>query len=194
MSAEVQDWWDRAVRALETARMLIDEDADAASSRAYYAAFYAVSALFANEKRSFRKHTELEAAVHRDLVKPGKWSVELGAAFSFGKPPAYGDYGGASHVVAEEAQEAFEKAKAILEAVHGGASVAGDVGAASTENVFVDESPWDERPQGVLSEGSSSTRDLSQGYEVCRRRKRFWRPSRNLIQSRLETDVTRRSG
>lgn len=67
MSAEVQDWWDRAVRALETARMLIDEDADAASSRAYYAAFYAVSALFANEKRSFRKHTELEAAVHRDL-------------------------------------------------------------------------------------------------------------------------------
>ena len=42
------------------------------------------------------------------------------------------------------------------------------VGAASTENVFVDESPWDERPQGVLSEGSSSTRDLSQGYEVCR--------------------------
>ena len=68
MSAEVQDWWDRAVRALETARMLIDEDADAASSRAYYAAFYAVSALFANEKRSFRKHTELEAAVHRDLA------------------------------------------------------------------------------------------------------------------------------
>ncbi len=118
MSVEVQDWWDRGVRALETARMLIDEDADAASSRAYYAAFYAVSALFANEKRSFRKHTELEAAVHRDLVKAGKWSVELGAAFSFLASLRHtGDYGGASHVVAEEAQEAFEKAKAILAAV-----------------------------------------------------------------------------
>ena len=118
MSAEVRDWWGRAVRALETARMLTGEDADAASSRAYYAAFYAVSALFANEERSFRKHTELEAAVHRDLVKPGKWSVELGAAFSFLASLRHtGDYGGASHVVPEEAQEAFEKAKAILEAV-----------------------------------------------------------------------------
>ena len=118
MSAEVRDWWDRALRALETARMLTDEDADAASSRAYYAAFDAVSALFAKEKRSFRKHTELEAAVHRDLVKPGKWPVELGAAFSFLASLRHtGDYGGASHVLPEEAEDAVEKANAILKAV-----------------------------------------------------------------------------
>ena len=41
--------------------------------------------------------------------------MELGAAFSFLASLRHtGDYGGASHVVAEEAQEAFEKAKAIL--------------------------------------------------------------------------------
>lgn len=103
-------------------------------------------------------------------MKPGKWSVELGAAFSFLASLRHtGDYGGASHVVAEEAPGSLREG----ESDSGGRpeissrvvwkltspDVAGEpfsVGAASTENVFVDESPWDERPQGVLSEGSSS--------------------------------------
>ena len=71
MNAEVRDWWDRAVRALETAD-----------------------------------------------VGRRKWSVELGAAFSFlASLRRTADYGGASHVVPEEAHEAVEKAKAILEVV-----------------------------------------------------------------------------
>jgi uncharacterized protein (UPF0332 family) len=60
--------WERARRALATARRDLPADPDAAASRAYYAAFYAVSALFAAEGKSFRKHSAVETAVHRDLV------------------------------------------------------------------------------------------------------------------------------
>jgi uncharacterized protein (UPF0332 family) len=77
VSPEALDYWARAAQALQTAESLIDRDPDASSSRAYYAAFYAVSALFALEQVSHTKHTAVERAVHRDLVKPGRWSVEL---------------------------------------------------------------------------------------------------------------------
>ena len=56
---------------------------DAAASRAYYAAFYAVSALFALEECDFAKHSQVRAAVHRDLVKSGRWPTERGEDYSF---------------------------------------------------------------------------------------------------------------
>ena len=67
MSPEVLDYWARALQALRTAEELVDRDPDASSSRAYYAAFYAVSALLAFEQVSHSKHTAIERAVHRDL-------------------------------------------------------------------------------------------------------------------------------
>ena len=66
--------WDRARDALRDAHLLLSNGGfDGAASRAYYAAFHAVTALFALEGRIFAKHSALEAAVHRDLVKPGRW-------------------------------------------------------------------------------------------------------------------------
>jgi uncharacterized protein len=118
MSPEVLDYWARAVQALRTAEALVDRDPDASSSRAYYAAFYAVSALLAFEQRSLSKHTAVERAVHRDLVKPGIWSVEQGAAFSWLANLRYtADYGGGEHVQSEDARLAVEKARLILQAV-----------------------------------------------------------------------------
>ena len=96
----------------------MDRDPDASSSRAYYAAFYAVSALLAFEQRSFSKHTAIERAVHRDLVKARIWSVEQGAAFSWLANLRYtADYGGGEHVQSEDAELAVEKARLILQAV-----------------------------------------------------------------------------
>ena len=66
--------WDRAKVALKVSRHCLSVSPDAAASRAYYAAFYAVSALLALGGRTFKKHSALEAAVHRDLVKPGLFS------------------------------------------------------------------------------------------------------------------------
>jgi uncharacterized protein (UPF0332 family) len=118
VSPEVEDLWSRALRALQTAELLAEEDPDASASRSYYAAFYAVSALFAFNQLTFSKHTGLERAVHRDLVKTGLWSVEVGAAFSWlATLRSTGDYGGEEHVQPAEACSAAEKARLVLQAV-----------------------------------------------------------------------------
>jgi uncharacterized protein (UPF0332 family) len=76
--------WDRAIDALRDAEILLANGGfDGAVSRAYYAAFHAVTALFALEGRVFIKHAAVQAAVHRDLVKAGRWPADLGRAFSF---------------------------------------------------------------------------------------------------------------
>lgn len=71
MNARAVDLWERAKKALLVARTALPLDPDSAASRAYYAAFYAMSARFALEGKSFRKHSGVEAAVHRELVKTG---------------------------------------------------------------------------------------------------------------------------
>lgn len=118
MNPEALEFWKRALQALQTAEELVDRDPDASSSRAYYAAFFAVSALLILEGQGFVKHTAIERAVHRDLVKTGRWPVEAGAAFSWLATLRYtADYGGTDHVQPSEAKEAVEKAKSILQAV-----------------------------------------------------------------------------
>jgi len=114
----VANLWHRASQALDTARRVSAYDPDAAASRAYYAAFHAVSALFALEGREFKKHSALEAAVHRDLVKAGRWPQELGTDYHFlYRLRTIGDYGGAEHVSGDDAQQAIGKAERLLEAV-----------------------------------------------------------------------------
>ena len=118
MNQDARDLWTRTVRSHKTATKLVSEDPDAAASRAYYAAFYAVSALFALQGKTFTKHRAVEAAVHRDLVKPGTWPEDLGEAFSWlVRLRRTGDYGGGIHVSPDEAQEAVDKARRILQAV-----------------------------------------------------------------------------
>lgn len=111
--------WDRARAALATAQRERDLDYDAAASRACYAAFHAVSALFLPEGRTFRRHTALEAAVHRDLVAAGRWPRELGADFSrLQRLRTTGDYGGDARVEAADVAAAIAAAERILAAVH----------------------------------------------------------------------------
>ena len=118
MNAEASDFWSRAIQALRTAKNLVRTDPDASASRAYYAAFYAVSALFALQGKTFSKHSALRAAIHRDLIKAGCWSVERGEDYSLLlKLRDTGDYGGGIHVSNEEATEALEAARRILHAV-----------------------------------------------------------------------------
>lgn len=110
--------WDRAVKALDVARKNLQIDPDTAASRAYYAAFYAVSAVFCLAGKTYTRHTAVEAAVHRDLVHAGLWPKELGTAYSrLMQIRSRGDYGGARHVSLEDAQEATRLAADILKAV-----------------------------------------------------------------------------
>jgi len=118
MKKEALDYWERAVKAYETASALSADDPDASASRSYYAAFYAVSALFSLQEKSFRRHSALEAAVHRDLVNTGRWSKDMGADYSWLVRLRYtGDYGGEEHVTFEDANEAAGKALRILKTV-----------------------------------------------------------------------------
>src|SRR5262245_17207152 len=76
--------WERALDSLRGAQALIaTDDYDGAASRAYYAAFHAVSALLALDGQAFTKHSALQSAVHRELVKAGRWPVDLGRDFDF---------------------------------------------------------------------------------------------------------------
>jgi uncharacterized protein (UPF0332 family) len=122
VTPEVADYWRRALQALRTSEALLPSDPDASASRAYYAAFYAASALLAFQQQTYSKHTAIERAVHRDLVKPGIWPIEAGAAFSWLANLRYtGDYGGQHHVLPEEAQTAVEQARLVLQAVQSAA-------------------------------------------------------------------------
>jgi uncharacterized protein (UPF0332 family) len=110
--------WERAGLSLDSARKLEDADPDSSASRAYYAAFHAVTALFALRDRDFTKHSALRAAVHRDLVKEGEWPAELGKDFDFLMDlRETGDYGGLTRVSSDDARSAVEAAQRILDAV-----------------------------------------------------------------------------
>jgi uncharacterized protein (UPF0332 family) len=96
----------------------VADDPECAASRAYYAAFYAVLALFAFESKSFKKHSGVEAAVHRDLVHTGRWPTELGKLYSnLAARRLAGDYGAVVSVTVKLAREAIRDAGRILEAV-----------------------------------------------------------------------------
>jgi uncharacterized protein (UPF0332 family) len=110
--------WGRACKEIEIARKILDLDPNSAANRAYYAAFHAVTALFALEGKSFSKHTAVRAAVHNELVKPGRWPVELGASYNDLMSARHtGDYGGAIHVSRAEAEDAITVAAQVLDAV-----------------------------------------------------------------------------
>jgi uncharacterized protein (UPF0332 family) len=80
--------------------------------------FYAVSALFVFEGKTFSKHSAVESAVPRDLVKSGRWSAERGKDYAhLFELRSTGDYGGALHVSDKEATEAVEAARRILQTV-----------------------------------------------------------------------------
>ena len=115
---EALDFWSRATQTLRTARG-ITGDNDSVANRCYYAAFHAVSALFAAEGKIFQTHAGTQSAVHRDLVNTRRWPKELGAGYSFLlKIRLKADYGGRKHVLGDEAALALETAGLILKSVH----------------------------------------------------------------------------
>ncbi len=110
--------WGRAQRAIASAERLVESDPDSAVSRAYYAAFHAINALFALRGQSFTKHSALRAAIHRELIHSGQWPQELGGSFDLLMDlRERGDYGGLAQVSPASARIAVAKAGDILTAV-----------------------------------------------------------------------------
>lgn len=107
--------WDRANRALASAGQLVESDPDSAASRAYYAAFHALTAYFAIRNNAFSRHSAIRAALHRGLVQQGLLSTALGRDYDFLlELRETGDYGSLAQVPVDSARAAVEKAGAFI--------------------------------------------------------------------------------
>ena len=118
MKSEALAHWEYAREDLNVARHDLPMSPRNAATRAYYAAFHAVSAVFALEGRTFTRHSSVESAVHRDLVKSGRWSIDLGINYSnLFKLRQTSDYDVSETITPEAALAAIGAAASILQAV-----------------------------------------------------------------------------
>lgn len=91
---------------------------DFAASRAYYAAFYAATAILLNEGLESSKHSGVVALIHQRLVKTGKLSQEQGKNLNWlFELRSVGDYGGTVHVTSLQANQAIQSATDFLSAI-----------------------------------------------------------------------------
>jgi uncharacterized protein (UPF0332 family) len=118
-AAEITANLERAELSIEAARQLESgRYYDFAAARAYYAAFYAATALLLNEGIELSKHSAVVASIHQRFVKTGKLDVVQGKALNWlFELRSVGDYGGIAHVSHEEASQAIEAAESFLDAV-----------------------------------------------------------------------------
>jgi uncharacterized protein (UPF0332 family) len=116
---EIAELWQRAQEALRATKTLLAAGfPDFAAARAYYAAFYAASALLLAEGKTFRSHRGAIALIHRDYVKTRRLPVDIGRMLStLWDLRSVGDYGGATHVSSAEAHRAQHDAQQFLETV-----------------------------------------------------------------------------
>jgi uncharacterized protein (UPF0332 family) len=106
----------RAKQSVQAARQLAAEGHDDfAASRAYYAAFYAATALLLGEGLEVSKHSAVIASIHQRFVKTDKLDKDQGKTLNWlFELRGVADYGGMAHVSPEEADKAIEAAKKFI--------------------------------------------------------------------------------
>lgn len=106
---------DDAFRAAQREREL---SPSTAVNRAYYACFYAASAVLIAEGRKFVKHAGTRNAVHEFLVHKGKLAAELGKQYDNLMTARHeADYEAAISWTPENARKAVEMAERIVTAL-----------------------------------------------------------------------------
>lgn len=117
--ASVQHWWRMAEEALHSARIECEAGMlHGAINRAYYAVFYAATAVFVDRGLRFRKHAGVRAAVHRELIKKSVLPVEMGRLYDrLFEDRQHGDYMVLTEFEPDDVQEKIELAAAFLQAV-----------------------------------------------------------------------------
>lgn len=119
--AVIKYWMEKTDEALRSARA--EQHAGRlvfAINRAYYACFYAASAVLLREGEKFSKHTGVRAAVHRSLVKTGKIDTSLGRFYDLVfQSRQRGDYQELVEFSSEEAEELISQAEGFVEKMRG---------------------------------------------------------------------------
>ncbi len=118
-AAEIAAHLERAERSIQAARQLASSGFyDFAASRAYYAAFYAATAVLLHAGFELSKHSAVIASIHQRFVRTGKLDREQGKALNrLFELRSVGDYGGTAHVSGHEVEQAIEAAVKFLDAV-----------------------------------------------------------------------------
>jgi uncharacterized protein (UPF0332 family) len=109
----------RAEQSIQAARQLaLGGYDDFAASRAYYAAFYAATAVLLSEGLELSKHSAVIASIHQRFVKTGKLDKGQGKALNWlFELRGVGDYGGVAHVSRQNVEQAIEAAVKFLDAI-----------------------------------------------------------------------------
>ena len=90
-----------------------------AMNRIYYSAFYALTALFRERGKAFKKHKGLRSALHRDLVKNGIIAIEWGKFFDdVFESRQRGDYTPMITFEAEQVEDFLHQAEFFLEEIN----------------------------------------------------------------------------
>jgi len=110
---------ERAEQSIQAARQLAAGGYyDFAASRAYYAAFYAATAILMSEGVELSKHSAVIASIHQRFVKTGKLSKEQGKTLNWlFELRSVGDYGGTAHVSCQHVEQAIQAAEEFLLAI-----------------------------------------------------------------------------
>jgi uncharacterized protein (UPF0332 family) len=118
---EIASNLERARVSLRAAKDMVEKGYyDIAASRAYYAAFYAASALLLSAEVDSGKHSGVIASIHRLFVKEGKLDKEQGKNLNWlFELRGIGDYGVSEHVSSGEAHRSIKMAGEFLESVIG---------------------------------------------------------------------------
>ena len=116
---EISSNLERADTNLQVARELLDKEYyDVSASRAYYASFYAASALLLNEGLDTGKHSGVIGLIHQHFVKNGRLNKEQGKNLNWlFELRSVGDYGVSLHVTQQDAQRAVDIAEEFFVAV-----------------------------------------------------------------------------
>lgn len=109
----------KANRSLDVARQNMDGgNYDFASSRAYYAAFYAIQAVLLTKSLSFSKHSAVISAFNLHFVKAGTFPKDFGKLMSrLFRERQIADYDYNEIITEHDAKKDIEAAKKIIEAV-----------------------------------------------------------------------------
>ena len=116
---EIAAHLERAEQSVQAARQLASGGYyDFAASRAYYAAFYAATAVLLNEGVELGKHSAVIASIHQRFVKTGRLGKEQGKTLNWlFELRNVGDYGGTTHVSSQQVEQATQAAEEFLSAI-----------------------------------------------------------------------------
>jgi len=115
-SREIAANFQRAETSIQAAKELASGGYyDFVASRAYYAAFYAATALLLSEELEFGRHSGVIASIHQMFVKRGRLDKKHGKDLNWlFELRGVGDYGTTIHVSQQDAGRAVETAEDFL--------------------------------------------------------------------------------